>query len=198
MELAVTGNSRKTKRTSKCPRIARPPSPSSSPSSSASTWGLSGHVGIQVLTHRDLITCRFFRSLPRSWLKKYWGQLGEKSNKHLFSFLSSSARHRSSSPFSLSSYCFPSCPPSVPARSLCSPISRLSSPALKDRDRERDQAGSASSQSLDGHPCPLCAPGMTIGQWGPNAQLTATHTSCSTASTTSSLGHSLHHHSGSG
>ncbi|KAG7230735.1 hypothetical protein INR49_019548 [Caranx melampygus] len=79
-------------------------------------------------------------------------------------------------------------------------ISSSGSPnlALKDRDRERDQAGSASSQSLDGHPCFLSTPGMTIGQWGPNTQLTASHTSWSTASPASSLGHSLHHHNGSG
>lgn len=186
MELAVTEDAIQTTRTSKCFRTAKPSSPSSSPSASASMWGLSGRVGMRVLMHRDLITCRFFRSLPRSWLKKYWGQLGQKSNKRPFGSLSSSS-HRWSSPFSLSS-----------VRSLSSPVSRLSSPALKDRDREWDQAGSASSQNLDGHPCFLSTPGMTIGQWGPSTQLTATHTSCSTASPASSLGHSLYHHNGSG
>ncbi|XP_039984340.1 rho guanine nucleotide exchange factor 18 isoform X2 [Xiphias gladius] len=70
--------------------------------------------------------------------------------------------------------------------------------ALKDRDRERDQAGPASSQTLDGHPGFLSAPGMTICQWGPNTQLTATHTISSTAAPASSLGHSLRHHNSSG
>lgn len=196
MELAVTEDAIQTTRTSKCFRTAKPSSPSSSPSSSASMWGLSGRVGMRVLMHRDLITCRFFRSLPRSWLKKYWAPLGQKSNKRCFGSSSSSSHRWSSSPFSLSSSRFPSCSSSV--RSLSSPVSRLSSPALKDRDRERDQAGSASSQNLDGHPCFLSTPGMTIGQWGPSTQLTATHTSCYTASPASSLGHSLHHHNGSG
>ncbi|GLD50140.1 rho guanine nucleotide exchange factor 18 isoform X4 [Lates japonicus] len=70
--------------------------------------------------------------------------------------------------------------------------------ALKDRDRERDQAAPASSQTLDGHPSFLSAPGMTISQWGPNTQLTATYTTSSTAATASNLGHSLRHHNSSG
>ncbi|XP_056234200.1 rho guanine nucleotide exchange factor 18 isoform X2 [Seriola aureovittata] len=70
--------------------------------------------------------------------------------------------------------------------------------ALKDRDRERDQAGPASSQTLDGHQGFLSTPGMTVSQWGPNTQLTAAHTTYSSATPTSSLGHSLHHHNSSG
>ncbi|XP_069006634.1 rho guanine nucleotide exchange factor 18 [Embiotoca jacksoni] len=63
--------------------------------------------------------------------------------------------------------------------------------ALKDWDKERDQAGSAASQALDGHRGFLSAPGMTIGP-----QPTAAHTTNSTAA--SSLGHSLRHHNSSG
>ncbi|KAJ4943354.1 hypothetical protein JOQ06_005857 [Pogonophryne albipinna] len=40
---------------------------------SSSSWGLSRHVGVPVWMHRDLITCRFRRPLPRSLQKeKYW------------------------------------------------------------------------------------------------------------------------------
>uniref|UniRef100_A0A4W6FLY6 Rho/Rac guanine nucleotide exchange factor 18 n=1 Tax=Lates calcarifer TaxID=8187 RepID=A0A4W6FLY6_LATCA len=39
---------------------------------------------------------------------------------------------------------------------------------------------------------------MTISQWGPNTQLTATHTTSSTAATASNLDHSLRHHNSSG
>ncbi|XP_044056209.1 rho guanine nucleotide exchange factor 18 isoform X2 [Siniperca chuatsi] len=70
--------------------------------------------------------------------------------------------------------------------------------ALKYRDREREQSGSASSQALDGHPGFLSTPGMTINPWGPSTQPTATHTTSSTAASASSLGHSLCHHNSSG
>ncbi|XP_070764989.1 rho guanine nucleotide exchange factor 18 [Enoplosus armatus] len=70
--------------------------------------------------------------------------------------------------------------------------------ALKDRDREREQLGSASSQALDGHPGFLITPGMTISPWGPSTQLTAAHTTSSSAASASSLGHSLRHHNSSG
>lgn len=70
--------------------------------------------------------------------------------------------------------------------------------ALKDRDREREQSGSASSQALDGHSGFLSTPGMTISLWGPSTQSTAAHTTSSTAASASSLGHSLRHHNSSG
>ncbi len=194
MELAVTKGATQTTGASKgFSRISKPSS-----SSSASSWSLSRRVGVQVLMHRDLITCRFFRSPPRSWLKKYWGRFGQEPNKHPLasSSLSSSSPLRwSSSPFSLSSLHFSSCSSSVSPHSLRSPVSHLSSPALKDRDREREQCGSASSQALDGHPGFLCTPGMTISPWGPS---TSSHTTSSTAASASSLGHSLRHHNSSG
>lgn len=160
-----------------------------SPSSSASSWGLSGHVGVRVLMHRDLITCRFFRSLPRSWLKKYWGQLEQESNKHPLACSSSSPLHRSSSPFSISSTCLSSSSSSVPSHFLRLPVSRLLSPALKVRDRERDQLG----PGLDGHPGFLSTPGMTISQRAPSAQPTAAHSPNTTSAPASS--HSLRYHS---
>ncbi|XP_026160604.1 rho guanine nucleotide exchange factor 18 isoform X2 [Mastacembelus armatus] len=83
----------------------------------------------------------------------------------------------------------------------CPPKSgSLGSPhrALKDRDREWEQSGPGSSQTLDGHPGFLSVPGMTISQWGPNTQPTAAHSTSSPAAPASSLGHSLHHHSSSG
>lgn len=195
--------------TTRASRIAKPSS-STSPSSSASSWGLSGRVGMRVLMHRDLITCRFFRSLPRSWLKKYWRGHGKESNKHPLasssslsssfssSSLSSSPLSWSSSPSSLSSAHFSSCSSSVPSHFLHSPVSRLFSPALKDRDREREHSVTASSQFLDGYPSVLSAPGMTISPRGPNTQLTAAHTTNTTAASAHGLGHSLHHHSSSG
>ncbi|XP_074524304.1 rho guanine nucleotide exchange factor 18 [Halichoeres trimaculatus] len=70
--------------------------------------------------------------------------------------------------------------------------------ALKDRDREQEQWGPASSQALNGHTGFLNTPGMTNSQWGSSSQPTAAHSSSSTAATSSSLGHSLHHHSSSG
>ncbi|XP_054873483.1 rho guanine nucleotide exchange factor 18 isoform X2 [Amphiprion ocellaris] len=68
--------------------------------------------------------------------------------------------------------------------------------ALKDRDRERDQAGPAASQALDGHRGFLSAPGMTISPWGPSTQPSAAQTTSSSAA--SSLGHSLRHNNSSG
>ncbi|XP_034567008.1 rho guanine nucleotide exchange factor 18 isoform X2 [Notolabrus celidotus] len=70
--------------------------------------------------------------------------------------------------------------------------------ALKDRDRERELWGPASSQALNGYTGFLSTPGMTNSQWGPSTQLTAAHTTSSTAAPSFSLGHSLHHHSSSG
>nr|XP_046247316.1 rho guanine nucleotide exchange factor 18 isoform X2 [Scatophagus argus] len=70
--------------------------------------------------------------------------------------------------------------------------------ALKDRDREREQCGPASSYALDGQPGFFITPGMTISQWGPSTQLTAAHTTSSTSALTSSLGHSHRHHNSSG
>ncbi|XP_041646746.1 rho guanine nucleotide exchange factor 18 isoform X2 [Cheilinus undulatus] len=70
--------------------------------------------------------------------------------------------------------------------------------ALKDRDRDREQPGVASSQALNGHPGVLSAPGMTISQWGPSTQPTAAHNTTSSAALSSSLGHSLRHHNSSG
>ncbi|KAA8589612.1 hypothetical protein FQN60_012977 [Etheostoma spectabile] len=58
--------------------------------------------------------------------------------------------------------------------------------ALKDRDREREHTGPASSQALDGHPGLHSTPGMTISPWGPSTQYTS-------STTASSLGHSLRH-----
>ncbi|TMS20847.1 Rho guanine nucleotide exchange factor 18 [Larimichthys crocea] len=69
---------------------------------------------------------------------------------------------------------------------------------LKDRDREREQLGPASSQVLDGHQGFLTTPGMTISPWGSSTQPTAAHTTSSTAASASSFGHSLHHNNSSG
>ncbi|XP_010730724.2 rho guanine nucleotide exchange factor 18 [Larimichthys crocea] len=69
---------------------------------------------------------------------------------------------------------------------------------LKDRDREREQLGPASSQVLDGHQGFLTTPGMTISPWGSSTQPTAAHTTSSTAAPASSFGHSLHHNNSSG
>lgn len=200
MERAITKSTGKSTSQAKwaskaCSRIAKPSSSSFSPSSSASSWGLSGRVGVRVLMHRDLITCRFFRSLPRSWLKKYWGQIGQDSNKLRFTSASLSPLRWSSSPFSLSSPCFSSCSSSVSSRCLRLPVSRLFSPALKERDREREL--SVSSQTLDGHPG-FHTPGMTISQWGPSTQSTAAHTTSSTLAPAFSLGHSLRYNNSSG
>lgn len=160
---------------------------------SASSWGLSGRVGVRVLMHRDMITCRFFRSLPRSWLKKYWARFGQNCPKS-----SSSSLGWSSSPFSLSSPRFSARASSLPAQFFRSPVSRLSFSALKDRDREKDQAGPGASQALDGHRGFPGAPGMTVGLLGPSSQLSAVPYSCSFGSSTCSLGHSLQQHTNSG
>lgn len=195
MERAVTKSNGKSTSQAKwaseaCSRVAKP---SSSRSSSASSWGLSGHVGVRVLMHRDLITCRFFRSLPRSWLKKYWGQLGQESNKQRLTSVSLSPLRWSSSPFSLSSLCSSSCSSSVPSQCLRLPVCRLFSPALKDRDRERELSGAVQSQTLDGHPG-FPTPGMTVSQWGPPAA----HNTSSTLAPGFNLSHSLRYNSSSG
>ncbi|CAN9500408.1 unnamed protein product [Ophioblennius macclurei] len=65
---------------------------------------------------------------------------------------------------------------------------------VKDRERERDQAGWTASQALDGYRGLLSAPGMTVSSWGPSTQPAAAHNNSFSAS----LGHSLHHHSSSG
>ncbi|MEQ2164014.1 hypothetical protein GOODEAATRI_002149 [Goodea atripinnis] len=182
MDLTVVKEAGKTVRASKgASNTAR----AFSPSFSASSWGLSGHVGVRVLMHRDMITCRFYRSLPRSWLKKYWGQFGKDSNKSSYSPL-----RWSSSPFSLSSPRLSTCSSNIQSYFLRSPVSRLSFPALKDRDREKDQAGTAASQAADGHRGFPSVPGMTISSFGPSTHLSA--------SFNSSFGTSLRHHSSSG
>ncbi|XP_028259019.1 rho guanine nucleotide exchange factor 18 isoform X2 [Parambassis ranga] len=68
--------------------------------------------------------------------------------------------------------------------------------ALKDRERERDQAGPTAS--LDGHRGLLSASGMTISPWGPSIHSAATHNTSSTTAPYSSLGQSLRHHNSSG
>ncbi|MEQ2205202.1 hypothetical protein XENOCAPTIV_003852, partial [Xenoophorus captivus] len=182
MDLTVVKEAGKTVRASKgASNTAR----AFSPSFSASSWGLSGHVGMRVLMHRDMITCRFYRSLPQSWLKKYWGQFGKDSNKSSYSPL-----RWSSSPFSLSSPRLSTCSSNIQPYFLRSPVSRLSFPALKDRDREKDQAGTAASQAADGHRGFPSVPGMTISSFGPSTHLSA--------SFNSSFGTSLRHHSSSG
>ncbi|KAI4890127.1 hypothetical protein NFI96_023026 [Prochilodus magdalenae] len=55
MELAIRGHRTAAKKS---------PHPSAS-------WGLSRRVGVRVLLHRDLLTCRFLGSVPRSWLRHY-------------------------------------------------------------------------------------------------------------------------------
>lgn len=198
MELAITkGTTRTTGASRGFSRIAIPSSSYSS-SSSASSFGLSRRIGVRVLMHRDLITCQFSRSLSQSKLKKYWRRLGQNSNNHQpasSSISTSPPPHRSSSPFSLSSPSFSSHCSSISSHSLRSLVSRLSSPALKDQDREREQFDPASSQALDGHPGFFSTPGMTISHRGPN---TATHTTSYTAALAPNLGHSLCHHNSSG
>lgn len=171
---------------SKAPSIFKP----SSISSSGSSWVLSGRLGLRELMHRDMITCRFIRSLSRSWLKKYCGQPRQNSAK------SSSPLRWSSSPFFLSSPELSSS--SIPSHFLRSPVSRLSFPALKDRDRDKDQASTTTSYALNGHRSSPSTPGMTVGLWGPSTQQTATHNTSSTASPACSLGQKLRHHSSSG
>lgn len=184
MELDLAKNTSQMTGTCKsCSKTAK----TSSPSFSASSWGLSGRLGVRVLMHRDMITCRFFRSLPRSWLKKYWRAHGHESKSS-----SSSPLRWSSSPFSRSSPHLSS----VPSHFRRSPIYHLYFPALKDRERERDQAGPAAS--LDGHRGLLSASGMTISPWGPSIHSAATHNTSSTTAPYSSLGQSLRHNNSSG
>lgn len=162
----------------------------SSRSFSASPWRFSGHVGVRVLMHRDMITTRFFQSLPRSWLKKYCSRLRKDSDT------SSASPHLwSSSPFSVSPPRLSSHSSSTASRRLRSPVSRLSFPALKDRDRERDQAGTAASQALDGHR--HGAPGMTLSLCGPSTQPTGPQNTSSTLAPACSGGHGLRHNSSS-
>ena len=196
MELALTKGTTQTTGAPKGRSRTIKPSPSSSPSSSASSRGLSGRVGVRVLMHRDLITCRVFRSMSRSWLKKFWHRRKPELNSRLPS--SSCPPRWSSSPFSLSSPPFSSRSSSVSSHVLSSLVFRLSSSALKDRDREREQLAPASSQALDGHPGFSSTPGMTVVAWGTSTQPTAAHTTSSTTAPASSLGHSLRHHNSSG
>ncbi|XP_017262482.2 rho guanine nucleotide exchange factor 18 isoform X2 [Kryptolebias marmoratus] len=67
--------------------------------------------------------------------------------------------------------------------------------ALKDRDRERDQAVTAASQAPDGHRPSV--PGMTLSLCGPSIQPTAAQNTSSTLVPACSSGHSLRHHSSS-
>ncbi|XP_072245594.1 rho guanine nucleotide exchange factor 18 isoform X1 [Leuresthes tenuis] len=71
-------------------------------------------------------------------------------------------------------------------------------PALKDRDREKDQAVTVTSQALDGHRGFPNAPGMTVSSWGSSTQPTAAHNTSNTLAPTCSLGYSLRHHNSSG
>ena len=190
MELAVTKDATKPKGTSRGCSITAKPSSSSSPSSSTSSRGLSRRVGVRLFMHRDLITCRLFQSLPQSWKKRYWCRLRQESNSH--------PATSSSSPFSRSCPPFSSCSSSASSHFHRSLFSCLSSPALKDRDRERDHLGPASFQALDGHPGFLSTPGMTISPWGPSTQPTSAHTTSSTAAPASSLSYSLRDHNSSG
>lgn len=176
MELAAVSKAttRTTGASKRCSRTAK----------LSSSWGLSRHVGVRVLLHRDLTTCRFLRSLPGSWLKKYWGRLGKKSNKQPPTSTSSSPPRPTSR--SLPSICVPAAPSSGSSRFLLSPASPcFSSPASK----EREHSGQASSQPLDGHPGFHSTPGMTVSLWGPSSQ---------SATAASVLGHSLRHHNSSG
>ncbi|XP_041862141.1 rho guanine nucleotide exchange factor 18-like isoform X2 [Melanotaenia boesemani] len=70
--------------------------------------------------------------------------------------------------------------------------------ALKDRGRDKDQAGTAASQALDGHRGIPSAPGMTISSWGSSTQQTAAHNTSFSAAPASNLGYSLRHHNSSG
>lgn len=190
MDLTGAKEAGKTVRASKgASKTAR----ASSLSFSASSWGLSGRVGVRVLMHRDMITCRFYRSLPRSWLKKYWGQLGKDSNKS-----PSLPLRWSSSPFSLSSPRLSPCTSSIQSHFLRSPVSRLSFPALKDRDREKDQAGKDLAQAADGHRGFSGIPGMTVSSFGTSTQPSASLSSSFAAAPACSVGPSLRHHSSSG
>ncbi|KAM7409860.1 hypothetical protein PAMA_001388 [Pampus argenteus] len=69
---------------------------------------------------------------------------------------------------------------------------------LKDRDREREQSGTASTQFLDGYPDFSSAPGMTISLRGQSTQPTAANSTNSTVTSAHSFGHSLHHNNSSG
>ncbi|KAM7388212.1 hypothetical protein PAMP_024404 [Pampus punctatissimus] len=69
---------------------------------------------------------------------------------------------------------------------------------LKDRDREREQSGTASTQFLDDYPDLSSAPGMTISLRGQSTQPTAANTTNSTIASAHSFGHSLHHNNNSG
>lgn len=185
MDVAVAKNTGKPTGASRvCPRTVK----SSSRSFSSSSCRLSGHVGVRVLMHRDMITSRFFQSLPRSWVKKYWSRLGKDTDKS-----SASPLHWSSSPFSVSPPRLSSHSSSIRSRLLRSPVSRLSFPALKDRDREKDQAGTATSQALDGRRPSV--PGMTLGLCGPSTS--AAQSTSSTLVPACSAGHGLRHNSSS-
>ncbi|XP_061636625.1 rho guanine nucleotide exchange factor 18 isoform X3 [Phyllopteryx taeniolatus] len=70
--------------------------------------------------------------------------------------------------------------------------------ALKDRHREQEQSGTASSQTPNGHAIFLGPPGMTIIPRGPSNHLIATHNITSPGASALYLGHSLRHHSSSG
>ncbi|KAM4738432.1 rho guanine nucleotide exchange factor 18 [Anableps anableps] len=71
--------------------------------------------------------------------------------------------------------------------------------ALKDRDREKEQAGTAGSQAADGHRGFPSVPGMTVSSFGPNTQpSSASLNSSFAAALACSVGPSLCHHSSSG
>ncbi|XP_037554241.1 rho guanine nucleotide exchange factor 18 [Nematolebias whitei] len=77
----------------------------------------------------------------------------------------------------------------------CLPKAGTSSPniALKDRDREKDQAGTATSQVLDGRRPSI--PGMTLSLCGPSTS--AAQSTSSTLVPACSAGHGLRHNSSS-
>ncbi|KAM4575042.1 rho guanine nucleotide exchange factor 18 isoform 1-T1 [Fundulus diaphanus] len=70
--------------------------------------------------------------------------------------------------------------------------------ALKDRDREKDQAGTAASQAADGPRGFAGVPGMTVSSFGPSTPPSASLSSSSTSAPACSVGPSVHHHSSSG
>lgn len=78
---------------------------------------------------------------------------------------------------------------------LFSTLSPLTSPALRDSFREREQLNPASSHALDGPPGSTPTPGMTISHRG---EPTAASSTSSSAALAPNFGHSLCNHSSSG
>lgn len=123
-------------------------------------------------------------------------RLGQNSSSHQPS--TSSLLHWWSTTFFLSSpplswYCA-----TISSHFLHSLVSCLSSPVLKDQDREREQLDPTSPQALDGYPGLLSSSGMTVNHRGTSTQPTATHTTSSTAALAFNFGQSFCHHNSSG